>query len=141
MGGGNGNDQGQGLAVSGSSVYVTGSLSNDLANTAGALFGGSGTALGTALQYGSSTSPNADILLAKYTDNGSSAALGWTQIGGGYSFDQGQAVAVSGSSVYVTGSFVNNTTDATQARFGGTGTTPGTVVVKGAIYGGGPDVL
>jgi len=141
VGGGADNDQGAGLAVSGASIYITGSISNDLANSAGVRFGGSGTTLGTVPQYGASTSPNADVLLAKYTDQGTSAALNWTQIGGGSLFDQGQGVAVSGTSVYVTGSFGNNTTDAGKARFGGTGTTPGTVIVRGATYGGDNDML
>ena len=131
-GGGTGLDEGYSVAVSGTSVYVTGSITNSSTNASGVLFGGTGTAPGTVPQYGTNASGSYDLVLAKYTDNGSSATLRWTQVGGGGGNDQGQGIAVSGTSVYVTGQFVNTRANAQNVVFGGSGTTPGTVQVNGA---------
>ena len=131
-GGGTGLDEGYGVAVSGTRVYVTGTTTNSSTNAQGVLFGGTGTTPGTVPQYGTSAISSNDLVLAKYTDNGSSATLRWTQVGGGTGADQGQGIAVSGTSVYVTGYFVNNSANANSVFFGGSGTTPGTVQVNGA---------
>lgn len=135
VGGGSGFDQGYGLAVSGSSVYVTGSLTNTSTNAQGVLFGGTGATIGTASQYGASATSSRDLLLAKYTDNGLTGSFNWSQVGGGTSSDQGRALAVSGSSVYVTGYLINDVTDYAQVRFGGSGTTAGTVAQAGTTSG------
>ena len=132
VGGGTLNDMGQGVAVSGGSVYVTGYIQNNTANASGVLFGGTGTTAGTVQVNGATTANGQDLVLAKYTDNGASATLGWTQVGGGISTDLGFGVAVSGASVYVTGQLVNNTANGSGVLFGGTGTTAGTVQVNGA---------
>ncbi|RZJ93192.1 MAG: hypothetical protein EOO60_05460 [Hymenobacter sp.] len=58
------------------------------------------------------------MLLAKYTDNGSSATLGWTQVGGGTEEDSGFGIAVSGPRVYITGYSNNNTTNTRGVLFG-----------------------
>jgi hypothetical protein len=131
VGGGTGGDGGQGIAVSGNNVYVTGSFQNSTTNYYQVLFGGSGTMLGTALQYGATSSGYfADLVLAKYIDNGSSATLGWTQVGGGSLSDGGSGIAVNGQTVYVVGSITNGTTNYAGVVFGGSGTTAGTVSVR-----------
>lgn len=141
VGGGGSADFGNGIAVSGASVYVTGFLSNDAANTFGVLFGGSGATAGTSKQYGTSTFSSSDLFVAKYTDNGSSATLGWTQVGGGTGSDNGTGIAVSGSSIYVTGVLNNNMANANMVRFGGSGAVGGTVAQYGASTTTSSDVV
>jgi hypothetical protein len=132
VGGGGSADFGNGIAVSGANVYVTGFLSNDAANTFGVLFGGSGVTAGTSKQYGTSTFSSSDLFVAKYTDNGNSATFGWTQVGGGTGSDSGTGIAVNGSSIYVTGVLNNNMANANMVRFGGSGAVGGTVAQHGA---------
>jgi hypothetical protein len=131
VGGGIGSDTGTGLAVSGTNVYVTGSITNNISNAKTVLFGGAGSATGTVQQNGASTTNSQDLIVAKYTDNGSSATLGWTQVGGGINNDIGSGIAASGTSVYVTGTITNSTANTNGVLFGGSGTTPGTVPVNG----------
>jgi hypothetical protein len=122
--GGTGYDQGFGVAVSatGSSVYVTGTLVNNQANDNAVVFGASGTTVGTSVQPGAATgSAGGDMFVAKYTDNGPTGSFNWCQVGGGTGFDQGYGLAVSGSSVYVTGYLINDVADYAQVRFGGSG--------------------
>ena len=140
-GGGSLFDQGNGVAVSGTSVYVTGYLTNTATNANGVLFGGNGTTTGTVPQYGTSVINGPDLVLAKYTDNGTTATFQWSQVGGGTNSDYGQGVAVSGSSVYVTGYLTNTATNALAVLFGGSGTTAGTVQVNGASATASPDLL
>jgi alpha-tubulin suppressor-like RCC1 family protein len=87
-GGGPNSDLGQGVAVNGSNVYVTGD------------FHGISTIAGTAL-----TGSGSDVYVAKYIDNGSTVANGWAVSGGGAGLDESHAIAVSGANVYITGSF------------------------------------
>ncbi len=131
-GGGRSGDQGIGIAVSGTNVYVTGYfVGNADAIIAGQPLAGTGTA-----PY----SGNTDVFVAKYIDTStgntpatSSFANGWATSGGGTGDDYGYGIAVSGTSVYVTGSFLS----ATNAIFvgkplAGTGTsgTPDMFVAK-----------
>jgi len=140
--GGTGDDRGYGIAASGTSVYVTGTIYNNRLNDNTVVFGGSGTTLGTVGQLGASASnASADIVLAKYTDNGSSATPTWTHVGGGTSGEGGSAVAVSGTSVYVTGTLVNTTTNASNVVFGGTGSVAGTVPQLGATSTSSTDLV
>jgi hypothetical protein len=88
--GGKASDYGTSLAVSGSSVYVTGS------------FAGTAVVAGTSL---TSTDIGADIFVAKYVDNGTSASGAWARRDGGISTDASSSIAVSGTSVYVGGNF------------------------------------
>ncbi|MDO7874556.1 choice-of-anchor D domain-containing protein [Hymenobacter sp. ASUV-10] len=89
-GGGPVADAGRGVAVSGNSVYLTGS------------FSGTARFAGTSLVSAGSS----DVFLVKYTDNGSSVALGWARRSGGTRIETSGAVAVSGNNVYITGDFV-----------------------------------
>jgi hypothetical protein len=141
VGGGAGSDQGTSIAVSGTSVYVTGIITNSQANANGVLFGGSGSTAGTAPQYGASPTASADVLLAKYTDNGTSAAFAWSQVGGGTGADAGTGLAVSGSSVYLTGYLTNSTANSQGVLFGGSGVTAGTIPQSGAAPSSSPDVV
>jgi hypothetical protein len=106
-GGGTGADVGNGIAVSGTGVFVTGSYQSASATRA--------SFAGQALP-GTGTSSNTDMFVAKYVDTstGSTAATssfanGWATSGGGTDNDQGNGIAVSGTGVYVTGSFASNT--------------------------------
>jgi hypothetical protein len=63
--------------------------------------------------FGSTAVPSIgsfDLFVTKLVDAGSTGSFAWTQYGGGPSSDQALAVAVSGSSVYVAGSFTNAAT-------------------------------
>jgi hypothetical protein len=132
-GGGARDDFGWGVAVSGTNVYLTGALVNNATNLSSCTFSDAATSSGTAPQAGASSgSVNLDIVLVKYIDNGTSATFGWSQVGGGTESDMGWGVAVSGDNVYVTGSLMNSTTNATAVVFGGTGTTAGILPQYGA---------
>lgn len=141
IGGGTNQDFAEGVAVSGASVYVTGTLWNNAANANGALFGSNGTAAGTTTVRGVSAVASPDWLLAKYTDNGGTATLGWTQVAGGASYDVPAAVAASGTNVYLVGNIRNNAANANAVLFGGSGTTAGTVTVRGVAATSSPDLV
>ena len=132
VGGGTLGDTGNGVAVSGTSVYLTGGIYNNSVGGSAVVFGGSGTTPGNNPQFGASSAYGYDVVLAKYTDNGSTATLGWTQVAGGTGYDYGTAVAASGTSVYVTGDLTNSTTNANAVVFGGAGATAGTSAQAGA---------
>ncbi|TGE28783.1 FG-GAP-like repeat-containing protein [Hymenobacter metallicola] len=112
VGGGTGADVGAGIAVSGPAVYVSGTVYNNSADANAVRFGS------TTLAGASATASN-DVLLARYTDNTTSAALSWATVGGGVGADQGAGIAASGNALYLTGSFSNNAADANAVRFGG----------------------
>ncbi len=140
VGGGTGVDQCLGVAVNGSSVYVTGYINNNLADGNAVRFGSDGTAatttgLTTVRGTSTSASPSNDFLLAKYADNTTGAALAWVQVGGGTGQDQGQAIAVNGRNVYVTGFIDNTSANGRNVFFGSDGTattTTGLTPVPGA---------
>lgn len=131
MGGSGSTSHGQGIAAVGSQVYVTGFIT---ATSSGlnATFGGSGTQPSTVQQAGASTAYDHDLVVAKYLDNGATASVAWTQVGGGLKPDQGNAIAVQGIAVYVTGLLNSSSTNGNQVVFGGSGTTPGTAAQPGA---------
>ncbi len=112
-GGGTGTDQALGIAVSGTSVYVTGYFTNSSGDANSVRFG-------TTVLAGASATVSTDAFLLKYTDNGTSATLGWTATGGGTSDDRATGVAANGLSVYVAGYFTNSSSDANSVRFGTT---------------------
>lgn len=132
VGGGTSYDVAVGVATSGTNVYISGNIRTDAANTNAVLFGGNGTTAGTTAVRGAAATISPDLVLAKYTDNGRTATLGWVQVGGGSGQDGGQGLVVSGTSLYVGGAIVNNAANANGVLFGGTGTVPGTVPVPGA---------
>ena len=77
------------VAVSGSNVYVTGTFTGNVS------FGGAGL----------TSAGGTDAFVLKLVDGGSNAAVAWAQRVGGTSDDSGRALAVSGTTVYVGGSF------------------------------------
>jgi hypothetical protein len=91
-GGGTSADQALSLALSGTSLYVTGSFQGASARVAGTTLTSAGAS---------------DIFVAKYVDGGSAASDGWAVRGGGTGIDVGNGVAVSGRNVYVTGTFAS----------------------------------
>ncbi len=92
--GGTEDDKAYGVAVSGSDVYITGYF-NSTANF------NTPSATGSNEITAASTT-NYDIFLAKYNSAGT---FQWAQRSGGTSFDYATSVAISGSDVYITGSF------------------------------------
>lgn len=103
-GGGAGDKYPQAIAFSNSAVYVTG------------LFYGTAAGFGSISLVGDSNS-NAvyDLFATKITDAGTSASFTWAVRAGGSGRDIGNGIAVSGSSVYLTGDF-----DSPQMTFGNT---------------------
>ena len=88
--GGTGTDIATALAVSGTSVYVA------------------GYSYGFTAGFGTITLTNAspiDLFVAKLTDAGGTGSFVWAQQAGGTRYDYAYALAVSGTSVYVAGSF------------------------------------
>lgn len=88
--GGTGFDDALGIAVAGTSVYVTGTFQGPAA-----VFGG------TTL----SSAGNDDAFVAKLEDAGPSSRFVWAHRAGGPGDDQPRRVAVSGANVFVAGSF------------------------------------
>jgi hypothetical protein len=93
--GGTASEASDALAISGTNVYVTGG------------FGGATTILGsTTLANASGTNTQGyDAFVAKISDAGTSASFTWAQRIGGGGDDSANALAVSGTNVYVAGYF------------------------------------
>jgi hypothetical protein len=98
--GGGADDLAYGLAVSGTSVYVSGTFVSPTA------------AFGPTTLANAGSAPTADMYVAKLTDAG---AWVWAQRAGGTGPEGRASVAVSGTSVYVAGTFGGTT-----AGFGST---------------------
>ena len=88
--GGTGQDEARTLVVSGTSLYVAGRFGSPSA----------GFETTTLTNVGST-----DAFVAKLTDAGSTGSFVWAQPAGGTGFDGAEALAVSGTSVYVVGAF------------------------------------
>ena len=95
--GGTGYDSTFVLAISGTSVYVAGFFNSSTADFGPATLTNAGT-VGTA-----------DVFVAKITDAGSTGSFVWAQRAGGTGYDAPYALAVSGNSVYVAGTFASST--------------------------------
>lgn len=95
--GGNNDDQALAIAVSGANVYLTGN------------FYVSSTIAGQTLAA-SAGNYSLDLFIAKYVDQGTSVANGWAISTGGNYTDAGYALAASGSTLYVAGSFAGRAT-------------------------------
>ncbi|HET9503327.1 MAG TPA: T9SS type A sorting domain-containing protein [Hymenobacter sp.] len=113
--GGSSVDKANALAVSGSSVYAAGYITNNSTNTNAVTFGAAGVA------NGQTTAASSDVFVSKITDAGASGAFSWVQVAGGTDSDQAAALAVSGSSVYVAGAFINSTANLNSVTFGAAG--------------------
>ena len=109
-GGSTGFDNAASLAVNGSSVYLLGQ------------FGGPTSHFGPITL---TSSGDDEIFVAKLTDAGSTSAWTWAQRAGGTAHDYASALAVSSSSVYVTGYFLSATADFGSATLTNSG--PGNV--------------
>ncbi|WP_340239953.1 Ig-like domain repeat protein [Emticicia soli] len=91
--GGPGTDMGFKIAVSGTALYISGSFSETINfNTPSA----SGTNELT-------SAGNRDAFVAKYNTSGD---FEWARRGGGSGWDEANAITVSGTDVYITGSFI-----------------------------------
>lgn len=85
------------IAVNGSSVYLVGAFNSPLAT-----FGGLTLTNANPVR-------SADLFVAKLTDAGSSASFTWAQRAGGSESESVDALAVSGSNVYLAGTFASPT--------------------------------
>jgi hypothetical protein len=92
--GGNGSDIGNAIAVSGAAIYVTGWISSPDAD------------FGSTTLHNLYSSTN-DLFVAKLTDTGLDATFAWARQVGSSGYENGYAIAVSGTSVYVTGTFTS----------------------------------
>lgn len=102
--GGSGNELiGNVLAVSGTSVYVTGSYRNTVR------FGNSTLTLPNA------STNSLDVFVTRLTDTGLSSTFDWAQRAGGPDTEEVQAIAINGANVYIAGSFFG-----TSVQFGTT---------------------
>jgi hypothetical protein len=92
--GGVSSESAYGIAANGSNVYVAGSFSTS-------------TSFGTIVLPGSGSS---DVYIAKLTDAGATGSFIWAQSGGSSTgSEDARSIAVSGSSVYITGYFYGTT--------------------------------
>ncbi|MBO2010266.1 T9SS type A sorting domain-containing protein [Hymenobacter negativus] len=82
-------DGATGIAVNGASIYVVGSFS-DTANFGSVVLTSAG---------------RNDAFVAKLVDAGPNGSFSWVQRAGGPSFERLNAVAINGTSIYVTGTF------------------------------------
>ncbi|QIL78369.1 T9SS type A sorting domain-containing protein [Hymenobacter sp. HDW8] len=102
--GGDANEYGTALVVSGASVYVTGHFVSPQVT------------FGTTTLVNTGPGPLAfDVFVVKLTDRGASAGFTWAQGGGGSGQDYASALALQGESLYVAGEFSGSA-----ARFGAT---------------------
>ena len=101
--GGTGDDETATLAVSGPNVYVAG------------YFDGPTAGFGAITLANTASNSSQDVYIAKLTDSGSTSSFAWAQQAGGTGHDKANALAVSGTSVFVSGAFASLT-----ANFGST---------------------
>ncbi|WP_210522066.1 T9SS type A sorting domain-containing protein [Hymenobacter terricola] len=112
--GGTGDDFATALAVSGASVYVAGLFRSPTAGFGPVVLANAGATMGLA-----------DVFVAKLTDAGSTGGFAWAQRAGGTDTDEATALAASGTSVYVTGTFGSSTAGFGSATLTNAGAGPG----------------
>ena len=112
--GGMGDDEAFVLAVNGTSVYVAGRFDSPTAN------------FGPATLTNAGTAATKDVFVAKLTAVGSMGSFAWAQRTGGTGDDAAYALAVSGTSVYVAGSFTSPTIGFGAVTLTNAGATTGT---------------
>ena len=78
------------VAVSGNSIYVAGTFNGSAVD-----FGGTTVASNT----------STDVFVAKFIDTGAAVSLGWIQQSTGSGDEQASSLALSGSNIYLTGTF------------------------------------
>jgi hypothetical protein len=121
------------VAASGANVYMTGYVGNTGAATFGALVQPQNPA----------TFNSDDAYVAKLVDSGATSAFAWAHLSGGTDDDRGKALAVSGSSIYMTGAFQSATLQAgstTLTNAGGANNIADVFVVKLTDAGPNPSV-
>ena len=101
--GGTGDDRAYTLVLSGANLYVAGAFSSPTTN------------FGSATLTNSVSTGTYDIFVAKLTDSGNAGSFAWAQRAGGTAQDGASVLALSGTSVYVAGTFEGPT-----AGFGAT---------------------
>ena len=94
--GGTADDYAAAVAVSGANVYVAGGFASSTAGFGSIVL--SNTAIGAN-----------DVFVAKLADAGTTAAFSWAQQVGGVGFEGASALAISGSNVYMAGTFSSQT--------------------------------
>jgi hypothetical protein len=92
-GGGTATDVSNRVAVSGTSVYIAGNFTGAVSSFAGTTLANAGT------------TTTADMFVAKYVDNGTSASNGWAVRAGSYNADAANGLEANGTSVYLAGTF------------------------------------
>lgn len=97
-GGTGGYDEARAVAVSGTSVYVTGGFQSTTA-TFGSLV----------LTKKNPASSSSDVFVTKLTDAGNSSSFTWAQQAGGTAADLASGLVTDGASVYVVGTFTSDT--------------------------------
>ena len=97
--GGTGYDYVSALVMSGTSMYIAGYFDSPTVNFGPTTLTNVGTNVST------------DVFVAKLTDTGSTGSFAWAQRAGGTSYDFANALALSGTSVYVAGHFISSTSD------------------------------
>jgi hypothetical protein len=107
-GGGRGADQASSVAMSGTTLYVSGSVTNYA--VAGDVNGGADVRLGNQPLSGTGATANTDAFVARLTDNGSGTppSWNWALTGGGTSDDAASTLTVRGSAVYTAGYVTNS---------------------------------
>ncbi|SFQ49260.1 hypothetical protein [Hymenobacter arizonensis] len=135
--GGINEDRARGLALSGDRLYVAGAVQN--AAVAGDANGRSDVQFGSHPLPGTGPSLNYDLFVARITDAASPTDWDWALAGGGTDADEINAVAVSGSTVYLAG-YTTNRAQAGDAN-GTADVQLGSLPLPGSGVAFNPDVL
>jgi hypothetical protein len=95
--GGTGDDQPRGLCLAGTGVYIVGDFTSPTFS------------FGSLALTNSGAATTSDVFVAKFEDAGASATYAWAQRAGSSAREFGNAIAVSGTSVYISGWFTGAT--------------------------------